>query len=89
MLKSANGCHGDEVHLVASAEEAARIMASYAQAAEAVGDTLPRFGLGDSDEQEEEEEGSVDEDSGFVLQKHVDRPLLLDVRTTHATPAIH
>ena len=84
MLKSANGCHGDEVHLVTSAEEAARIMASYAQAAEAVEDTLPRFGLGDSDE-EQEDEGSVDEDSGFVLQKHVDRPLLLEVRTAHAT----
>ena len=50
---------------------------------EAVDDTLPRFGLGDSDEEQEEDEGSVDEDSGFVLQKHVDRPLLLDVRTTH------
>ena len=78
VLKSANGSKGDEVHLVTSVNQVATIMDEDAAARTELQEELP-FGLlhteGDCDEAVET--GSVN-DGGYVLQKHIDRPMLVE-----------
>ena len=74
VLKSANGCKGDEVHLVTSAAQAAQIMSDDAALSAELQEELP-FGIhseGDDDH------AAVDVDAGYVLQKHIDCPLLIE-----------
>jgi hypothetical protein len=78
VLKSANGSKGDEVHLVTSVNQVATIMDEDAASRTELQEELP-FGLlhteGDCDEAVDA--GSVN-DGGYVLQKHIDRPMLVE-----------
>ena len=83
VLKSATGSKGDEVHFVTTPHRAKQLM----QDAEALRDALLEFSQvgdlwsddeGDGEDTSEHDAAHADWDAGHVLQRHIDRPMLLE-----------
>ena len=74
VLKSANGCKGDEVHLVTSAAQAAQIMSDDALLCAELQEELP-FG---THSESDDDDPAVNADTGYVLQKHIDCPMVIE-----------